>query len=263
MRAWLFATLAILLPANQALAWDWSGFYVGGQGGYAQSDMPDANQLSRELLGEEFDIVVSGDPPTFPEFFDILDQFGEFDLLVRSDEGEGGFVGLYAGYTWQHADFVYGLRADVINLNLSTSTLQSLGYIGGGAGADVDIRLDNVATFRGSAGWGVGRFLFSATGGLALVDADAFVSTGATALFGQDIGFSNRNYSGSEWLVGGTIGARAEFAVAENVSISVDYQHIRIPELDLDGEGFSTGSQPASIAFEAINMIAAGVSLRF
>lgn len=143
MRMHLLAAAATLLIGTSAQAadygqaygaHDWSGGYVGLQGGGAWGDTNHTNNFG----------VTSGD----------------FDL-------DGGFGGWNSGWDWRRGNWVYGLAGDT-----SFGDIEGT-LIGGACGAGCTTEVDWISTYRGRLGYAMGNFLPYVTAGLALGSVEA------------------------------------------------------------------------------------------
>jgi outer membrane immunogenic protein len=124
-------------------------------------------------------------------------------LGVTADDGRGIFGGAQIGYNHDFGGFVLGAEADFQASDIS--------YEATGGGATIRTALDNFGTVRARAGVAVDRFLPYVTGGFAW--GNASIST----TFGGATASVNDTYAG--W----TIGAGAEYAVLDNLSIKGEY----------------------------------------
>jgi outer membrane immunogenic protein len=127
-------------------AYDWSGFYIGVNGGWAETHDDRYNASTLTHLG-------SYDP-------------------------NGGTVGGQVGYRWQRGAFVFGLEAQGNWADVS-GTRQNLGS----ATNSLRSKLDAFGLFTGQVGYAWNNVLLYAKGGAAVTDRNyEFVSnaTGAT-----------------------------------------------------------------------------------
>lgn len=124
-------------------------------------------------------------------------------LGVTADDGRGLFGGAQIGYNHDFGGFVLGLEADL--------QLSDIHYEETVSGVTGRTAIDNFGTVRARAGIAVDRFLPYVTGGFAWGNAAISLSSGGTTLSLDD------TYKG--W----TVGAGAEYAVLDNVSIKGEY----------------------------------------
>lgn len=202
----VLAMMAAGLPATApAQDFDWSGGYVGGSLGYATGDA-NAKFTQSTVVG-----------PGVP-----------ISSVPIDSRPAGLFGGLQLGGNQQFGNFVVGGEAE-FGIGSITNTFPDplIGRLGGGPGAPVagDTVTDGSDVMGGlmlRAGLGVGNFLPYATAGVSA--AHAF--TTATAGGADDQG----------WFTGWSAGAGVEMAVADDMSVRLQYLHT-----DLGGPKFNEG----------------------
>jgi outer membrane immunogenic protein len=168
--------------------YDWSGFYIGANGGGGWS--------STCLDVTSFRVVVA--PP-----------FGE-----GCHDGSGGVAGGQIGYRWQAGTWVFGFEgqgdwADLTGSNVSRFVPAWTN----------NSKIEAFGLFTGQIGYAWNNVLWYVKGGAAVTD-NKFRGTVTTtgALFD----------SANETRWGGTIGTGVEFGFAPNWSVAVEYDHIFI-----------------------------------
>jgi len=180
-------------PAIVQAAYDWSGFYIGINGGWGTSRV--------DWNADPFAIVGGG---TFP----------------GGDEGShnasGGTVGGQIGYRWQMASWVFGLEAqgnwaDFTGSNLSAQF----------AGQTNQTKIDAFGLFTGQIGYAWDRALFYVKGGAAVTD-NKYTAVATIPLFGVGTGTDTANET--RW--GSTVGVGVEYAFAPNWSLGFEYDHL-------------------------------------
>jgi outer membrane immunogenic protein len=174
-------------PAMIAAAYDWSGFYIGLNGGGASS---------RDCLT-------------------ITSVAGT--AVTPNSEGchtaTGGLAGGQIGYRWQSAGWVFGVEAqgDWADLKGSNSSLTAvIPYTN-------QTKVDAIGLFTGQVGYAWNNVLWYVKGGAAVTDnkyTSAFTATGV--VFNQT--------TEARW--GGTIGTGIEFSFAPNWSVGFEYDHL-------------------------------------
>jgi outer membrane immunogenic protein len=149
-------------PMVQAV-YDWSGFYIGINGGWAET----------------------GDRRTDP----VFGLFGD-------DRPDGGTVGGQIGYRWQQNNWVFGLEAQGNWADLSGSTANLLV-----PGTTMRSRMDAFGLFTGQIGYAWNNVLLYAKGGAAVTDRnfDFFAPGLATASTGYDTRWSPTVGAGLEF----------------------------------------------------------------
>ena len=140
-------------PAIVQAAYDWSGFYVGINGGGATGSVDWTNDGG---LGDE-----------------------------GSHNTTGGTVGGQIGYRWQTmGGWVFGLEAQGNWADFSGSNVSNLSAAFGGTTTNTT-KVDAFGLFTGQIGYAVDRALFYVNGGAAVVD-DKYTSITAGPLGGVD-----------------------------------------------------------------------------
>jgi outer membrane immunogenic protein len=175
-------------PAMVAPVYDWSGFYVGLNGGGASS---------RECY--------------------TLTSVAGVALSPTANEGchnaTGGVVGGQVGYRWQSASWVFGVEAqgDWADLKGSNASLTALiPYTN-------QTKIDAFGLFTGQVGYSWNNVLLYVKGGAAVSDNQySSFFTGSGVVFNQT----------SETRWGGAVGTGIEFGFAPNWSVAVEYDHL-------------------------------------
>jgi outer membrane immunogenic protein len=168
------AKAPIYVPAPVA---DWTGPYLGVQGGAVRRD--------------------------------VLAELGLFGFELDGSK-TGGTVGAVLGYNWQHDRFVYGLEGDWSWIGARTSDLTNLHQI------STSFDVNWLSTIRGRAGLALDSTLFYLTGGAAfghikntfafsVTDAVAFSFTQNETKSGWTVG------AGGEYMFAPNWTARAEW----------------------------------------------------
>jgi outer membrane immunogenic protein len=181
-------------PAVAAPIYDWSGFYIGLNGGGASS---------RECLN--------------------LTSVAGVALANTPSEGchdaTGGLAGGQIGYRWQAASWVFGVEAqgDWANLKGSNSSLTALiPYIN-------QTKVDGIGLFTGQAGYAWNNVLFYVKGGAA-VTHNNYTSFFPVGNVFAAAGVPFNQASDTRW--GGVVGAGVEFGFAPNWSVALEYDHL-------------------------------------
>ncbi len=174
-------------PAIVAPVYDWSGFYIGLNGGGASSH----------------------------ECLTITNVAGS--AVFPNSEGchnaTGGLAGGQIGYRWQTANWVFGVEAqgDWANLTGSSASLTALiPYTN-------RTKVGAIGLFTGQVGYAWNNILLYVKGGAAVTDnkySSFFTATG--------IEFNQA--SDTRW--GGAVGTGIEIGFAPNWSAAVEYDHL-------------------------------------
>jgi outer membrane immunogenic protein len=132
-------------PPMMAALYDWSGFYIGINGGWAQT-----NDRRTDPVGA---------------------LFGDHDM-------NGGTVGGQVGYRWQTGPWVFGLEAQGNWADVSGSTTNLLA-----PAATIRSKMDAFGLFTGQIGYAWNNVLLYAKGGAAVTDRNyEFVGAGGALL---------------------------------------------------------------------------------
>ncbi|MET4240164.1 outer membrane beta-barrel protein [Bradyrhizobium sp. RT10b] len=178
-------------PPMVATIYDWSGFYIGVNGGYGS-----AHTCA--------DIVAIGAFPIVPAAAD------------GCHNATGGTVGGQIGYRWQSANWVFGVEGQG---NWADFTGRNIGLF---TGTDNRSRIDAFGLITGQVGYAWNNVLLYVKGGAAVVGDrfDAYVPPGFVGA--GTLLASSRDTA--RW--GGTVGAGIEFGFAPNWSVGFEYDHI-------------------------------------
>lgn len=206
--------------------YDWTGPYIGLQGGYAwgENDVSATQAESTEVLLRA--AVANG-------------RDGDMDL--------DGFVGgLHAGYNWQSDALVLGIEGDIefADMNGDTDVVDD----GGVKIGEVEQEIDWLGSLRLRAGFAADRALFYATGGLAVGGVEITLEDGDGDEFA----------SNSETNWGWTLGGGVEYAFTDDLSARIEYRYTDLGNIDADN-GDGDGGK-ADTAFHAVR---AGLSWHF
>jgi outer membrane immunogenic protein len=174
-------------PPMVAAVYDWSGFYIGINGGGGSAR----------------------------KCWDLVTPTPAFPLAVGPEgchDATGGTVGGQIGYRWQASNWVFGLegqgnwadfKGDNVSLLFQTDRNRS--------------RIDAFGLFTGQIGYAWNNVLLYVKGGAA-VTGDKF------DVFAIPTGVLLSSARETRW--GGTVGAGLEFGFAPNWSVGVEYDHL-------------------------------------
>jgi outer membrane immunogenic protein len=226
------AAIAMFAGAGQAADYavpdspSWTGAYIGVVGGYGWGDSD-----------FDADTVPASDPVD-----------GSMDV-------DGFLLGGQAGYDFDLGNgLVIGVAGDMSWTGIDGDTCFASGGCTGVPGESYgSMEVDWLATIRARAGFTTGSMLIYATGGLAIADVEA----GLTNVEG--VGDPSRSDSNTH--MGWVIGAGAEFKVADNMSLGVEYLHV-----DLGSEDYSFPGPAVDMASDAdltLDIVRASLNFRF
>jgi outer membrane immunogenic protein len=184
--------------------YNWTGIYVGLNGGYGWG-----NQDPLNLISNRFD----GNSLSF----------------------SGGVFGGTAGAQIQSGHVVIGFEADLDWAGLKGSgtivPTQGGSVFPPGSGAiSATTNIDWEATARARIGYAQENWLFYATGGLAVLGAKANFTPAVGFTCGQ---YTLVNCSGTNKQIGAALGAGVEYGITPNVSAKLEYLYITAASLDI------------------------------
>jgi len=209
---------------------DWSGFYVGANGGYG-GNVANAEVVLASTLPLASDTTTRNRTSGF--------QFG----------GGGGY-----NYRWSEHIFL-GLETDAQWSGVRSSH-QAL--VGPAALTDIGNGLDWFGTTRARVGWATGPTLTYATGGIAYGD-----------IFARGLQVSGGVFSGatSQTKIGWTVGGGTEYALTPNLSLKAEYLYVDFSGVSGSVVGFIPPAAPVVGAFRTgtfvTHMTRLGLNWRF
>ena len=199
-------------------AYDWTGPYIGIQGGYAWG----TNDVE---VDSNLDIVTTAAIALIPPDDDEIDI-------------DGWVGGLHLGYLWQNDSLVLGIEGDGEFADIDGNTDVFLNEGDADPIGEVEQEIDWLASLRLRAGIAWDRTLFYATGGLAVGGVEVSADLG-------EIG--SESESDTEW--GWTIGGGIEHAFTDELSARIEYRYTDLGDTDVSVENERVGSSD----FEAEN----------
>ena len=214
-------------PPAIAAIYDWSGFYIGANGGYA---------TSRNCWN-------------FESFVGVPFTAGE-----GCHDADGGVVGGQVGYRWQAGTWVFGLEAQGDWADLSGSRVSSPAFVIAPGDLTINSKLEAFGLFTAQIGYAWNNVLLYAKGGAAVVDNRfSHTFTGTNVL----INTSND----TRW--GATVGAGLEFGFAPNWSMGVEYNHIFLERDTFSFAASPVGVATTNSISQDVDMITARINYRF
>ncbi|WP_119273095.1 outer membrane protein [Taklimakanibacter deserti] len=206
--------------------YDWTGPYIGLQGGYAWGEN-DASADENVIVPLSDDVTLNGDE-------------GSIDI--------DGFVGgAHAGFNWQADSLVLGLEGDIeyADMDGNTDVVDGLGFKVG----EITQEIDWLGSLRLRAGFAADRALFYATGGLAVGGVKLALEDGG----GDE--FADEKKTKWGWTVGGGI----EYAFTDDFSARIEYRYTDLGKIEA-GDADEGGDGEVDTAFHAVR---AGLSWHF
>jgi outer membrane immunogenic protein len=186
---------APILKAAPAVAYSWSGCYVGGNvGGKWASTSGSA------------DVAAAAGPGG---------AFGAFSTPLAREDASTVIGGGQVGCNWQNGNLVYGLEGDIDGQGWKSSRTLGAAVPPQFVPGDIfDVQSDWQASARGRIGYALDRTLLYLTGGAAFTEvktASNFIAFG---------GFPATQGADSKTLVGATVGGGFQHAITDRASVS-------------------------------------------
>jgi len=231
---WTNAYASAAVTAPSAL---WTGFYIGGHGGYGWGQNPYAVPFS-SLIG------------------------GGIGILT-GESMSGWLAGAQIGYNWQYGSVVTGVEFDLsaADIDGTSSTATVSPGPGSTATGTLEHHVKYLGTIRGRLGWTpLNNVLLYGTGGLAWERAHRTEIVTSTVTGGELVTTSRDHF-------GWAAGAGAEFMLGNSNWIGrIEYLHYDFGQVE---PTFTfTSSTPGESSTEnggrqTINVVRAGVSYKF
>jgi outer membrane immunogenic protein len=192
-----YAPAPIMSPVP---VYNWTGIYVGLNGGYGWGNQDPLNLITNRL---------DGDSVAF----------------------SGGVFGGTAGAQIQSGHVVIGFEADLDWANMKGSATFVPIILGvPGAAISASTNIDWETTARARVGYAQDNWLFYATGGLAILGTKAAFTPALTLTCGN---YTLLNCSGTSKQIGAALGAGVEYGITQNVSAKLEYLYITAASLDV------------------------------
>jgi outer membrane immunogenic protein len=225
-------------PVGPAFYVNWTGFYIGGNVGYSDSnaDFSNATQPSIAYVLRDTALENTSHPSELP-------------VLGTADQS-GMSYGAFFGYNTQWQDLVLGAEANfqhtavsliapgapIARSGLSDGLGNTYAVLISGTGALTDL---NYIAVRGRAGLVLGDFLpygfLGPVVGVANINVtsaiEGFCEPGSTATC-SDFAFSTAGGRNSAVLYGGTVGAGLDYAMTPHFLLRGEYEYTRFAEFD-------------------------------
>ena len=224
-----------LAPLYAPVVYNWTGFYVGGEGGGGWF----TNQVTNGFTSTDGTV-------NFPPGF-----------VHNPVHGSGGLGGGYAGYNYQVSQFVVGIDGDYTWAHLSGSTTD----VGPTGFTNISHeKIKWIATATGRFGYAVNNWMIFGKAGWAGAGFNGISSTYnlVGTITNTDTNAQNRN--------GGTVGAGVEWGFAEHWSAKLEYDYVKFATAHYVNTAVAASGAvtfPNRIATSSLNIAKAGVSYRF
>jgi outer membrane immunogenic protein len=218
-------------------AYDWSGFYVGANGGGA---------WSRKC----WDVV-----PFTVDFF-----LGAVSGPEGCHTASGATAGGQIGYRWQAAAWVFGLEAQGNWADLTGSNATQIAFFDGFANRT---KIDAIGLFTGQVGYSWNSFLLYVKGGAA-VTRDKYETFLTVPLATLPTGFVADRGSETRW--GGVVGIGGEYSFTQNWSLALEYDHLFMGDRNIRmvyDPAFSAVLNHDERIRQDVDMVTARINYRF
>jgi outer membrane immunogenic protein len=211
------------------IAYDWTGFYVGGHLG-ALRGTADFGSVTENTNGLFPGFITNGGLPLVgPGLVLVPSRFGTIPAASGTNTGFTG--GGQIGYNWQVTNWVFGFEADASWARVragATFNVPDPFLIATLTGTTV-AQIDWTASLRARAGYSFDRLLVYATGGAAIAGGkvnSSFTLTNPIPGIFFPIPFAgtttaSENFTRFGWTVGGGI----EYAIDRNWSVAGEYRY--------------------------------------
>lgn len=239
-------------PTNGTGGIDWSGFYVGGHGGFTASQFrtdQGALDLARGVFNGSsvLGMVDTGQLVLTPQ---------------RRDSGVG--FGLFGGYNMMIGDVVVGAEVDYTRLNQSTtaatSDMRQLPDERITIRTTQNAAIQDYASARLRLGWVTGNFMPFATFGAAAGRFNTNVSAYGDYAYDNPIGSGNyTSYAGypktlgkpekNKWGYGMSVGGGLDYALTDNFIIRGEYLYTRFNNVNGVTVGLNTARVGGALKF--------------
>lgn len=179
-----------------AAVYDWSGFYIGINGGGGWSHK--CWDTTTPFVPVGFFAVAPAPVAPGPE---------------GCHNGSGGVVGGQLGYRWQSGAWVFGLegQGDWANIRGSNVSIYAPFALNSNR-----TKIDGIGLITGQVGYAWNNVLFYVKGGaMGVSDKYAGYTTATNVVFDR----------ASETRWGGAVGAGLDFGITPNIILGVDYVH--------------------------------------
>ena len=220
-------------PPPMVAIYNWSGFYIGANGGGGWSH----------------------------KCWDTFNDLGTAIVPFREGchDASGGTVGGQIGYRWQATNWVFGLEAQGNWADFSGSNASLLFFDPTVFGSDLrnHSRIDAFGLFTGQIGYAWNNVLWYVKGGAA-VTRDKYE--------GIDIPTGLVIDRATETRWGGVVGTGLEFGFAPNWSLAIEYDHLFMGDRDISLNAtpvFGVGLSRGTTISQDVDVVTARINYRF
>lgn len=250
--------MPVKAPVVVPVAYDWTGFYLGGNVGYSWGRAK--NTLDGTLQRQAF--RTADGTPVLPAQGPIAGSFGS------STDVDGWIGGGQLGYNWHRSNWLFGIEADIQASGEKGNGSQSLtlpAFVTGQGPLPAltvigtsEHKLNWFGTLRGRVGFlPTQRVLLYATGGLAYGELEA--SYALTA-----VGVGTTALSLSKTRAGWTVGAGAEIGLASRWTAKVEYLYMDLGRANWGAVAATTNQlDTPAVGFNTVTTFTGAASTKF
>jgi outer membrane immunogenic protein len=236
-----------------APVWTWTGFYVGINGGWIESN-------NNTLTNVGTDAGTGGLGSAL--------NAGGIPITLTGFRNSGGMVGGTAGYNWQvNPNWVFGIEGDIDWVSAKRTFNTGFVTVPGSVpfATAYSREIDWLATFRGRIGYAVApSFLVYGTGGFAFGQVrigNQFICPTCAPPASTEASTANTNSSAE---AGWTVGAGAEWKFAPAWSVKAEYLYVDLgTHSSLITYTYPIASTLRSSVHDTFNIARVGVNYSF
>jgi outer membrane immunogenic protein len=247
------AVKAPLMPPAPA-AVNWTGFYIGGNVGWANSRYSES-----DVTGGASALI------SLPGGLPLGSGSGTAGFPGADVGNNSAAAGAQIGFNYQIGQAVLGLEADIqatdLNGRFNNDGTLSLSGIPAELNSQISVRTDWYATVRGRLGYSFGSLMPYVTGGLAITQEKATITNSGSILGSPSI--SSASDSISKTLTGYAVGAGLEYALGGGWSIKGEYLHLGFGNQSFDSTTPFSGSLAPGITASGTTAVHADVKTDF
>jgi outer membrane immunogenic protein len=221
-------------PPMAVPMYNWSGLYIGLNGGGASSNncWNVTNSLGTPVLGAPSN---------------------------GCHDATGALFGGQIGYRWQMTDLVFGLEAQGDWANLKGSNTSAFGTFGGFPFSN-QTKINAVGLFTGQVGYAWNSLLWYIKGGAA-VTSDKYNGVSQVGVGAFPAGFAFDGASETRW--GGTLGTGIEYSIVQGWSVALEYNHLFMASSSNNLINFMGGFDRTESIKQAVDMGTVRVNYTF
>ena len=203
-------------PVAVPVAYSWTGFYVGLNGGGAWGTF-------HATTTTDFNPAPLGGPPVYNISNPMADVVALAAVGAQNIKAAGFIGGGQVGYNWQSGAAVFGVEADINYLHLSGSETKTGPYPPFPPftmTVNSQVNTDWLFTARPRLGFASNNWLFYATGGLALTQLHGAFT------FTDNLGPALETGSISNTKAGWTVGGGVEAGLWDRWTVKAEYLYV-------------------------------------